>query len=357
MEKLLSVEELVIDDTFINFCFGRNEEDCARWNLYVQRYPLEQSKVEEARKLVIGLHLVLAENNENCLPVQHESLETNRKRISRIVSYTVSAAAVIIAIVFAGRYLMYRPVSLPQAAEPVAQVQKHGAVRQFITGAGERKLIVLADSTKVWLNSGTTLTVSEDYGKADRKVTLSGEALFEVVHNERSPFEVLTKRSTVRDLGTTFNVRDYPNDLESETSLIEGKVEVSVRGSEQRVTLRPNQKLVVNNPVDSNDRVENSQPREEVSLRPLSYNHVDSVLVETAWVQNRLEINNESLLQMKDKLERWFGVKIIIKGDKVGYYPFTATFKQEDLEEVLRALQFAYHFNFKIENNVVTISE
>jgi type II secretory pathway component GspD/PulD (secretin) len=60
---------------------------------------------------------------------------------------------------------------------------------------------------------------------------------------------------------------------------------------------------------------------------------------------------------MKDKLERWFNVKINIKDNAVGKYPFTATFENEDIRQVLQALQYAYHFNYTIEKNEVNISK
>ena len=60
---------------------------------------------------------------------------------------------------------------------------------------------------------------------------------------------------------------------------------------------------------------------------------------------------------MKEKLERWFDVKITIKDDEVGKYPFTATFEKENIQQVLQALQYAYHFNYNIKNNEVNISK
>ena len=187
---------------------------------------------------------------------------------------------------------------------------------------------------------------------------LSGEALFEVVHNESIPFVVHTDKYNVKDLGTVFNVKAYPGDKQSETSLIRGKVEIQFPNSTRKISLLPNQKAVFNNVDESTIKEKTiSSPDTQVALVPLSYDQKDSAVVETAWTLNRLEIVNENFYEMKDQLERWFNVKISIEDEAVGKYPFTATFEKENIQEVLQALQYAYHFNYKIKNNEINISK
>ena len=129
--------------------------------------------------------------------------------------------------------------------------------------------------------------------------------------------------------------------------------------SSRKIFLSPNQKVVVNNDEPFLKEKEKSlQPSNiRVALRPLSYDQKDSAVIETAWSQNRLEIVNENFAEMKDKLERWYDVKINFKDAEVSKYKFTATFEKENIDEALKALQYAYHFNYSINGDEITISK
>ncbi len=363
MPDHLSVEELVIDDSFINYCFQKNEADSLYWGQYINDYPFETEKIEEAKQMVLGLHVMLkqqyAGRNRNELQKKDKP---GLKIISakNILRYAAAVAAVFI-MILAARTMM--DVTHKKANEPARQIvaaSASGSIFSYQTANGERKIITLSDNTKIWLNAGSQLRVDEKYGKQNRKVYLSGEALFDVIHNESLPFIVYTDKYEVKDLGTVFNVKAYPGDKESETSLIKGKVEIKMANSKHRIFLSPNQKAVINDN-DELEMKEKETPAPEASpyitLLPLSYNQKDSAVVETAWVKNRLEIVNEDFYEMKEKLERWFDVKIIIKDNEVGKYPFTATFEKENIQQVLQALQYAYHFNYTIKNNEVNISK
>ncbi|MNL37253.1 hypothetical protein D3C87_1593910 [compost metagenome] len=76
-----------------------------------------------------------------------------------------------------------------------------------------------------------------------------------------------------------------------------------------------------------------------------------------AWTQNRLEIQDQSFLDLKKTLERWYNVEITFKDKEVERYQFTATFKDESLTEVLYALQCAEHFQYEIKGNQIIISK
>ncbi len=91
---------------------------------------------------------------------------------------------------------------------------------------GSKSQIELKDGTKVWLNAGSTLQFNEDFGKAERKVTLYGEASFEVARNEELPFVVAAGKMDIKVLGTTFNVNTYRESGEIKVALLEGSVEL-----------------------------------------------------------------------------------------------------------------------------------
>jgi ferric-dicitrate binding protein FerR (iron transport regulator) len=93
-----------------------------------------------------------------------------------------------------------------------------------------------------------------------------------------------------------------------------------------------------------------------IILLPLSYTK-DSMVIETAWAKNRFEIVNETFGEIKNKIERWYNVKIFFKDEEVTQYPFTASFENESIEQVLKALQYAYYFSYTKNGNEITISK
>ncbi|MEO8532352.1 MAG: FecR domain-containing protein [Flavobacterium sp.] len=92
---------------------------------------------------------------------------------------------------------------------------------------GKRTQIMLADGTKVWLNSGSSLIYPTLFDGSIREVYLTGEAAFDVAHDKTKPFFVKTKECNVRVLGTVFNVSSYPEDATVQTALLEGKVRIT----------------------------------------------------------------------------------------------------------------------------------
>lgn len=93
-----------------------------------------------------------------------------------------------------------------------------------VMAANQNQLIVLPDGTHVTLKKGSTLSYPKKFAAAERHVGLSGEAFFEVTHNEQQPFTIGAKKADVRVLGTTFNVRC--DDQQTEVTVASGRVQV-----------------------------------------------------------------------------------------------------------------------------------
>src|SRR5690606_19038615 len=96
---------------------------------------------------------------------------------------------------------------------------------------------------KVQLNIESSLEYPKSFTDGERRVTLVGEGLFEIVHDPLRPFIVTTADYDVKVLGTTFNVKSYDNDTRTETTLIEGGVEL-LREAQAPVVLFPSQKAI-----------------------------------------------------------------------------------------------------------------
>ena len=120
------------------------------------------------------------------------------------------------------------------------------AMQTITVPAGQRVNLDLPDGSNVWLNAGTKMQYPVSFMTGKREVILDGEAYFEVVHNEKSPFVVHTSTLDVEVLGTKFNVEAYSARKIFETSLMEGKVKVKLPHDDKNsVVLVPNQKTTL----------------------------------------------------------------------------------------------------------------
>lgn len=264
----------------------------------------------------------------------------------------MAAAAVLI--IATGGMLLFNSQKLNFGNKPTL----NNAV--FQTRMGEKKQIILQDGTTVWLNAGSKLILAKDFNEDRREVELVGEAYFDVTHSKSKPFEVHTKMFNINVLGTAFNVKAYPTDLNASATLIRGSI--AMRGlseGSKQIILKPSEKAVFLNL----DQQERRHPKASDFSLPsgVSIQHYmqrdDSVIVETAWKSNNLEIYDQTFAEIKDILERWYDIEIIFQSSKVKNYRFRANFKNESIIDVLKSLKKAQYFNYEMKDRTVTIFE
>jgi transmembrane sensor len=291
---------------------------------------------------------------------------TQRRSRKTLLFISMAAAVLMIASIYWYTSITKRTT----ASRPFVTRQAAGEKNEVSTRNGSKSKITLPDGSKVWLNAGSVLTYNKDFGGDIREVDLSGEAFFEVVSlpltlptgregNGKVPFIIHTQHLDVRVLGTAFNVKSYPGDRQTETSLVHGKVEVLIHNRpDEKITLHPNEKLVVMNeeasqPVNAEPGVSNKEPF--VSLSKLTYTTADSLLVETAWVQNKLVFDNESFLEVAEKMERWYNIKIQFRDTKKQTLRFTGVFENETIQQALDYMSITAPFHYSMQGNTITI--
>lgn len=357
MPQNLTVDELVIDDSFINYCLQKNDYDQQYWVSYLNDHPQSLDTIEEARQLVFMLHGSLSGLSANTeLPKPVSPLRNSNWKYAAV-------AASLVAITTLSGLLLTRPGKTENVP---ADIAKNNSL-VFNTKLGAKETLTLPDGTTVYLNSGSTLRLDDGFGKNNRQVYLVGEGGFDVTHNEHLPFTVSVEKYEVHVKGTFFNVKAYPGDATTETSLLRGKVDIFIKDGHNtffRMSLKPQQKFVLNTDGDSTDIVSETDKKDapeqantpHVKIESLVYNH-DSLNVETAWIQNTLLIEDETFEMLEAKLERWYNVSIRFKDEKVKSYKFTASFKRENIAQVLKALQASYYFNYTIDGKDITISK
>lgn len=206
---------------------------------------------------------------------------------------------------------------------------------------GQRVQITLPDGSAVWLNSGARLEYPTIFKKDLRKVKLTGEALFEVEHNAKWPFEVETFATDIRVLGTKFNVVADENFNRFSTALLQGRVKISNR-------LDPRQQEIIMEPDD---------------VVNLSNGHL---FVETlrdtealCWTEGLVSIGGLRFDELMAKFEQVFDVEIVISRKALpDIGKISGKIRVNDgIEKALHILQYAADFTYErdTETNVVTI--
>ena len=197
---------------------------------------------------------------------------------------------------------------------------------------GSRVSFNLPDGTKGWLNSGTSLAYTIPFSN-NRKVTLNGEAWFDVTHDQKHPFEIMAGNSKIKVLGTSFNVSAYQGPQYIEVVLQQGEVEFYSGILSEKVTIAPSEKMVF-----SNGKID------VTSTDPSKYK---------AWTEGKLIFRGDNMAEVARRIERWYNVKVILADQELERYSFRATFEDDSLEDVLRFLGMTSPIDYKIVPHVM----
>lgn len=208
----------------------------------------------------------------------------------------------------------------------------HELQHQIHVPTGQHVEIMLADGSKVWLNSGSTLTFPSKFNGKKRMVELDGEGFFEVKSDKEHPFIVSTSKYQVKAVGTSFNVYDYQDSPQFEAALLNGKVEVTTNAKKSSVViLTPNQRAALCQGVLKVKPIENAN------------NYL--------WRKGILYFN-EPLLEVFDKLQEYYDIEFQIRNSSLTRKsPYcTGKFRAKDgLEHIIRVLKETNHFDYQID--------
>lgn len=327
------------------------------------RNPTEQDNDFLEATYHLHLNRLKAEGYDLTTPASDDATESNyptsnKRRYRKLLAGSICAVAAVVLffLFFNNDKKTFAFKNKETVINPQSEVS---------TKNGSRTKIQLPDGTQVWLNGSSKLMYdNEHFSGAVREVSLTGEGYFDVVKNAARPFIIHTSKMDIRVLGTIFNVRCYPGEKKTETSLIRGSIEVTLKNRKDKIMLRPSEKLIISDeelavpaiPVTPDKNVRGIA-KDIIVLRHLTVLPQDSTIVETAWVENKLVFSSETFEEVALKMEKWYGVEIEFANEKLKSEPLTATFTKETLAEALHALQVATKFNFKINNDRITISK
>jgi transmembrane sensor len=250
-----------------------------------------------------------------------------KKRNTLILfSRLVAAAAILVAVFYAGIKLSDRFISNPTTI----------TYSKIISPKGNKTQVILPDSSRVWLNSGAELRYPSDYTAENREVWIKGECYFQVEKDPKHPFIVHGTKLQVKVFGTCFNMKeDIRRDL-SDVTLVNGKVEVLDLQNKTIAGLVPGQRL--------------SYCRGVGKIQV-----VDNMEASTSWINNILIFNNQPLEEVANYLNGWYGVDIKFDHSLYNLHNYTFKVKTESLREVLELITIITPIDYKIEGDQITI--
>ncbi|WP_291910133.1 FecR family protein [Chitinophaga sp. CB10] len=203
------------------------------------------------------------------------------------------------------------------------------------TPRGRQFQLKLPDGTRVWLNAASSLSYPTAFTGPQRKVTVTGEAYFEVAPNPQQPFVVATARSVVEVLGTRFNIRAYEAASQISTTLVDGAVRVSAdQKGISPVVLKPGQ----------------------VSILTATQMLVDKADTDKtlAWKNGYFNFDGATLQQVLNELQRWYDIDVVYEGNVKNIRFGGELSRSKSLGQIITALK-DNEVHFRLEGNKLTV--
>ena len=205
------------------------------------------------------------------------------------------------------------------------------------TANGETYQLRLPDGSLVWLNSSSSITYTTSlYNEGFRRVTLEGEAYFEVFKDKTHPFIVEVAGQKVQVLGTHFNINSYADESSVNTTLVEGSVKVIATNGNQQ-TIKPGEVSILRGNI--------------LKIQPAN------VLEAIAWKNGYFRFNDENIRSVMRKISRWYNVEVHFNNSKSVLALNGTIVRSKNLSQILAVLESTQAVHFKIEGRRITVME
>ena len=289
------------------------------WTYGRKEAPVEKVAMEQSgyRPPFSGVSIVLADGTE----IDMEAVSTDKAEPVRISDeMSVFADGVV-----------YSADEKPKEDEAVR-------MNTLRVGRGKRYMATLSDGTKVWLNSGSTLTYPVSFDSGIRTVTMTGECFFDVPKDPQKPFIVEARGMEVEALGTSFNITCYENEEVASMTLSTGRVAVGTRAGSLMV--------------EAGRRVEFDMATDRLSesaVDPADY---------SGWIDGRYKFTGATFGYVVARLELLYDVTIIDRSNIGDSVLFSGAFDDMDIESVIKSLTIntSTAYEYDAEKNIFTIN-
>ncbi len=290
--------------------------------------------------------------------LNNKVISFRRRIVKRVAGYAASVVITVGLTLVTQNYLINKEVT------PVALASTSQTIE---TPAGAKSIVTLEDGTKIWLNANSKLTYPTHFERDQRIVQLEGEGYFVVSKDKTCPFTVKTSDLSIDVLGTTFNVKSYPEEGLIETTLIEGEITLNKLNNNEEekeiLKLKPSQKATF---IKKEGRlladeifaaeIPTNQIKQRTKEKLIIDENVEAERL-VAWKDNKMIFVNETFESIAVELERRYGAKIKFQDKEVKKYRFSGAFEEISIDQALNALQFASSFKFEVDQDLITIKK
>ncbi|WP_288206465.1 FecR domain-containing protein [uncultured Parabacteroides sp.] len=276
---------------------------------------------EREKELHEEVSLLLSEAKEKDTSTSKPGFRS-KKRLN-----VFSRVAVILILVFSVTFGLLKVLDRP--SPQITYTEKR-------SDKGEKKNILLADGTKIILNSDTKLRIPSDFNQEERVIEMEGEGFFDVTPNPDKPFIIKSGEAQVKVLGTSFNFKSYKEDDFIKLTVSTGKVRVNVADQDLQLSVSPNEHLSVNK-VDGNVSKETIQENNYIK-----------------WIQGSLYFNKEPIREVIKTINRTYNRKVILQCKHCDY-KITGTHDNKSIEAVIEAICFTTGLHSRQEGDNIII--
>ena len=308
-------------DSFVNFTSNKNEQN--------------QSDLDELFKITISK----IEDEENKPQREFNQLNVKKTKTSNWIFASVlqsnwKYAAVFFLILLSTFYLIDQSIIDQNKKELVETTDQNFIIKS--TEKGQKLSITLPDGSKVKLNANSTLKFRNNFTQ-NRETFLVGEAFFEVAENPQKPFTVNTKEIVTTALGTSFNIRNFDSEDNVTVMLATGKVVVeNLKDSSQTHLLNPTEQLYYN--ITNKQAIKSKFKKEWI-----------------AWKDGTLYFEEADIVEIKNQLERWYGVEVNIKEEIK--CSVNGSYTNKSLKHVLEGIEYSAGIAYEIINNEINLEK
>ena len=341
-----NVEDFLFDEFFVRWIKNPGPETEHFWGSWIEKNQEKIQTINKAREIISSIKYKNRydpseeEYNEVLEHIlkQHTSwsqLDSYKKKdgLTSMVKY----AAVLLTIISFSALMVYLNIE-----NPIVDTNQAAEIIEKQNPNGQKSTFKLEDGTIIRLNAGSKLSYQKEFASYERRVTLEGEAFFDVIRDETRPFIVETKNLTTTVLGTSFNIKAYQQERKCSVSVASGKVKVTMRddssiSGSQYILLNKNQMATYNlsdNSITTKEAISNAV---------------------FSWKENIIQFDHADFNDIIGTLKRWYGVEFIIDSNNSFAGRFNAKYNNETLDLVLEGLKGEYNFEYKIEGEKVYI--
>lgn len=204
---------------------------------------------------------------------------------------------------------------------------------------GHRGGVTLSDGTKVYINSDSKIIIPNVFKSDVREVYLEGEAYFDVAKNPNKPFLIKTNGAVIEVLGTSFAVRNYPNDGIIQTVVEEGTV-----------SFRTDKKKDNNSVILTAGNI----GRLNLSNNQIKTEHVEDIGFYLSWKDGYLKFKDESMKEVAKQLERKYDIEVVFDSKEIAEMNLTAELRSRSLARVLETISMSLKIDYTLVKDRVS---